>query len=548
MGKTKINCPNCGVDIDVDEVFKQKAEEDIKKDYDEKLSRQVQQLNIKKEEVDAEKLRVKRLIEEQDDIIRGKLIQERGKLVKEAEFAAKRELEFEMVKLKQDVDIKSKENKQYKMKEVDLLNKERELKEKEEHMKIDMKKMMLEKEEEIREKAVKAEQERNEIRMMEYDRELEDQKKQLSEMKKKEIEFKNKEKELKDSEEQLRIDLEKQMLGREKMIEEKIQKREQEKSELKKMEFEKRLEDQNKELSLMKVREVEFKNKEKELNEKEEQLKLDMEKQMSDQLKMVEEKTIKKEQEKNELRQREYEKQLDDQKKMIDELKKKAEQGSMQLQGEVQELAIEDFLKNTFPFDKIIEVKKGEKGADAVQLVINNLQQECGKIIYESKRTKNFSEGWIEKLKDDQIKQQADIAVIVTETMPKDMDRFGQKQGIWICSFSEIKSLSIVFREMLLRTHAVRSVNVNKGDKMEMLYSYLTSSEFRQQVETIVDGFSNMQTDLNREKIAMEKIWSSREKQIRKVLLSTSSMFGSIKGLAGSSIEDIKSLEMPDGE
>ncbi|MBS1518637.1 MAG: DUF2130 domain-containing protein [Bacteroidetes bacterium] len=429
--------------------------------------------------MEAEKLRVKKLIEEQDDIIRGKLIQERGKLMKEAEFNVKRELEFEMMKLKQDMDAKSKENRQFRMKELDVLNKERDLKEKEEQMKLEMKKKMLEMEEEIKEKVIRAEKEKNEVRILEVTKQLDEQNNQLNELKKKEIEFKNKEQELKDREEQLKIEMEKQMFDNAKIIEDKI---------------------------------------------------------------------LKREQEKNELKNREYEKQLEDQKKLIDELKKKAEQGSMQLQGEVQELALEEFLRNAYPFDKITEVKKGEKGADAVQIVVNSFQQECGRIIYESKRTKAFSEGWIEKLKEDQKKQQADISVIVTESMPKDMERFGQRNGVWICSFSEVKGLSLVLREMLLRTHSMKSVNENRSDKMEMLYSYLTSNEFRQQVESIVEGFTSLQNDINKEKIAMEKMWSSREKQIRKVLVNTSSMFGSIKGLAGNSIQDIKALEMPDEE
>lgn len=479
MTKTKISCPNCGVDIDVDEVLKQKAEETIKKDYEDKLTKQIVIYNKKKEEMEAEKLRVKKLIEEQDDIIRGKLIQERGKLMKEAEFNVKRELEFEMMKLKQDMDAKSKENRQFRMKELDVLNKERDLKEKEEQMKLEMKKKMLEMEEEIKEKVIRAEKEKNEVRILEVTKQLDEQNNQLNELKKKEIEFKNKEQELKDREEQLKIEMEKQMFDNAKIIEDKI---------------------------------------------------------------------LKREQEKNELKNREYEKQLEDQKKLIDELKKKAEQGSMQLQGEVQELALEEFLRNAYPFDKITEVKKGEKGADAVQIVVNSFQQECGRIIYESKRTKAFSEGWIEKLKEDQKKQQADISVIVTESMPKDMERFGQRNGVWICSFSEVKGLSLVLREMLLRTHSMKSVNENRSDKMEMLYSYLTSNEFRQQVESIVEGFTSLQNDINKEKIAMEKMWSSREKQIRKVLVNTSSMFGSIKGLAGNSIQDIKALEMPDEE
>ena len=138
-------------------------------------------------------------------------------------------------------------------------------------------------------------------------------------------------------------------------------------------------------------------------------------------------------------------------------MKRKSEQGSMQTQGEVLELALEDLLTSLFPVDKIDEVPKGIKGADVIHTVINALQQECGKIIYESKRTKAFSEGWIDKLKDDQRTQQADIAVIVTETMPKDMDRFNQKDGVWICNFQEIKSLAYVLREMIIKTYTAKA-------------------------------------------------------------------------------------------
>jgi len=245
------------------------------------------------------------------------------------------------------------------------------------------------------------------------------------------------------------------------------------------------------------------------------------------------------------MKNKELEKKLEDQKKLIDEMQRKAEQGSMQLQGEIQELALEDFLKAQFPFDIISEVPKGVRGADAIQSVINSLQQDCGKIIYESKRTKKFSDEWLEKLKNDQKNQQAEIAVIVTESMPKEMERFGQKNGVWICSFQEIKSLSFVLREMLIKTQSIRVAQENKGDKMEMLYIFLTSTEFRQQVEAIVDGFSQLKSDIDSEKRAMQKIWKEREKQIEKVMNNTIDMYGSIRGIAGNAIGTIQALELP---
>jgi hypothetical protein len=294
----------------------------------------------------------------------------------------------------------------------------------------------------------------------------------------------------------------------------------------------------------LKKKEIEILRKEKDLEEAQEQMQLDMDKKMLEKQNEIEEKARNKEQEKSELKFKEYQKQLNDQKKLIEEMKRKSEQGSMQTQGEVLELALEDLLTTLFPVDKIDEVPKGIKGADVIHTVINTLQQECGKIIYESKRTKAFSEGWIDKLKDDQRTQQADIAVIVTETMPKDMDRFNQKHGVWICNFQEIKSLAYVLREMIIKTYMAKASQTNKGDKMEMLYDFLTGTEFRQQVESIVEGFTSMKDDLEKEKRSMASIWKTREKQIEKVINNTIDMYGSIKGIAGNAVASIKQLEL----
>jgi hypothetical protein len=306
------------------------------------------------------------------------------------------------------------------------------------------------------------------------------------------------------------------------------------------------VEKKSKENIELKKKEIEILRKEKELKEKEEQLKIDIEKEFLSKAFEREQEIRKQESEKNELKNKELIKQLEDQKKLVEEMRRKSEQGSMQMQGEVQELALEELLRNQFPFDLINEVPKGIKGADCIQLVRNSFQQDCGKIIYESKRTKDFGKDWIDKLKDDQKNQQAEIAVIVTETMPKDMDRFGQKNGVWICNFQEIKSLSFVLREMLIKTQSVRVAQENKGEKMGLLYNYLTSLEFRQQVEAIVEGFTQLKTDIESEKRAMQRIWKEREKQIEKVINNTINMYGSIKGIAGTAIGTIKNLELPE--
>ncbi|WP_281846456.1 DUF2130 domain-containing protein [Olleya namhaensis] len=257
------------------------------------------------------------------------------------------------------------------------------------------------------------------------------------------------------------------------------------------------------------------------------------------------EKIKKSEEDKNELRFKEMQKQLEDQKKLTEEMKRKQEQGSMQLQGEVQELAIEEWLAAQFPLDTIEEIKKGARGGDCFQIVHSRTEQNCGTIYYESKRTKDFQPSWIEKFKADIRDKGANIGVLVTEVMPSDMDRMGLKDGIWICNYDEFKGLCAVLREGILQVNNAIITQENKGDKMDLLYDYLTSNTFRMQIEAIVEGFTQMKSDLESEKRSMQRIWKQREKQIEKVVTNTIDMYGSIKGIAGNAIQSVKALELP---
>lgn len=259
------------------------------------------------------------------------------------------------------------------------------------------------------------------------------------------------------------------------------------------------------------------------------------------------EKTKKEEKERTDMIIKDLQKKYDDQKKLTDEMKRKQEQGSMQLQGEVQELAIEDWLRTHFPFDTIEEVKKGARGADCIQIVNSRVKENCGSIYYESKRTKDFSKTWIEKFKNDIREKGATVGVFVTDAMPPDMDRMGLKDGIWICSFEEFKGLCFVIREHICELDLALSSQENKGDKMHMLYDYLTSNEFKLQVEGILDGYIQMQNDLESEKRSIAGLWKKREKQLQKVLSNTNFMYNSLKGIAGSAIQPIQFLELPEG-
>lgn len=235
--------------------------------------------------------------------------------------------------------------------------------------------------------------------------------------------------------------------------------------------------------------------------------------------------------------------------KQLEDAQREIAQGPAQRQGEVQELAIEKWLMESFPSDTITEIKKGTRGADCLHVVNTRARKSCGSIYYESKRTRKFQPTWIEKFKNDMREKAADIGVIVTDAMPRGMDRMGLRDGVWICSFEEFKGLCKVLRESVVQISQSVAAQENRGDKMSLLYDYLTSNEFKLQIEAIVEGFTQMQLDLNTERRAMENAWKKREKQIDKVLLNTNYMYSSIKGIAGSVVPSVPQLEFqPDGE
>ncbi|WP_234461976.1 DUF2130 domain-containing protein [Pedobacter segetis] len=305
-------------------------------------------------------------------------------------------------------------------------------------------------------------------------------------------------------------------------------------------------------LKAARLKELDFLKKEAELKNKEADLELSLQRKLQEERSVLTEQIRKQEIEKSllkdteyQLKFKEYEKQIEDQKKLVDEMKRKAEQGSMQLQGEVQELIVEELLQNNFPFDIISEVGKGIRGADCIQTIRNTSGQECGKIIYESKRTKDFGGDWIEKLKKDKIAIGADVAVIVTQCYPKGMDCFGEKDGVWICSFEELKAVAFVLRDSITKLFVATKSQENRGDKMHMLYDYLTSSEFSSQWNAISEGFMSMKMSIQSERNAMERMWKSREKQLEKVLLNAVHISGSIEGIAG---KDVVKLSLGNGD
>ncbi len=313
--------------------------------------------------------------------------------------------------------------------------------------------------------------------------------------------------------------------------------------------LQKELEEKSKQVQELHQKEAEIERLKRENNEAESRLKAENEKKLNEKLETEREKIEKALHEKNELKFKQQEEQLEMLRNELKNAQRKAELSSQQLQGEVQELAIEEFLRQKFPLDCIEEIKKGQRGGDCIQVVHTREFQNCGKIYYESKRTKEFQKAWVEKLKSDMREIGADVGVIVSEALPKEMERMGLFEGVWVCSFEEFKGLSAVLREGVIQVGLAKKSQENKGDKVNLLYHYLTSSEFSMQVNAIIEGFERLRVDLEREKRAMNKIWKSREKQMEKVFEGTINMYGSIKGIMGNAIGQVKALELGyDGE
>jgi hypothetical protein len=240
----------------------------------------------------------------------------------------------------------------------------------------------------------------------------------------------------------------------------------------------------------------------------------------------------------------EFEKKLQDASIANEEMKRKLEQGSQQTQGEVLELEIEQMLRQSFPHDDISPVAKGVRGADVLQVVKNNFGQECGTIVWELKRTKAWSNEWITKLKDDQRNIKADVAIIISQVLPPDIKSFGNKDGVMIGNYESIMALAGLLRGHLIDINSVKLVSVGKAEKMEILYNYLAGNEFKMRVEAIVEAFTAMQDDIEREKRWFTAKWAKQEKYIRKVIDNTVGMHGDLQGIMGKSLGEIKGLEM----
>ena len=497
----KIKCPSCGAPIDVNKVLYHQLEDEVRKDFDANVKKAVQEKQrilkkeVKEEHAEEVKALEKELKEKSDQVKElNKSKAEIGRLKREKdELRDKITSELEQ-QLSETLAEKETETKQFKDK--------------------------------LREK---------------YNRQLASEQAKLRE-----------EKEAVEKE-RLEFDANVKKAVQEKERDLKKEAKEERAEEVKALKDElKEKSDQVKELNKSKAEIERLKREKDELQDK-----ITFEKEQEHRQKLNEEKAKIKQFEEEKAKQKitEVELKITERDKFIDQLKddlKKAEQKANQvpapLKGEAQELAIEEWLEEQFPLDAIEEIKKGQSGADCLQTVRNSLGKDCGTIYYESKRTKTFQKNWIDKFNADIRAKKADIGVLVTQAMPKNMERFGLKDRIWICSFDEFKGLCHVFRNFLIQMSNAVVAQKNKGGKMAMLYDYLTSPEFQSQFGAVVEAYKQMGEDLEAEKRAMQRLWKKREKQIEKALDGLAGMYGAIEGIAGNAIQAPVSLELPAGD
>jgi hypothetical protein len=304
------------------------------------------------------------------------------------------------------------------------------------------------------------------------------------------------------------------------------------------------LAERDKKLAVAQQAQAEAIKKQRELDDAKRELDLSIEKRVQESLATAREQAKREAETDLKMKMAEKEQTITAMQRQIEDLKRRAEQGSQQLQGEVQELEIEAILKQSFPGDMFTPVAKGEFGGDVVHAVSRGEGQPCGTILWESKRTKHWSDGWLSKLRDDQRAAKADLAVIVTQALPKGVETFGHVEGVWVTGTRTFVPLAIALRHTLLELALARQAGEGQQTKMELVYQYLTGHRFRQRVTAIIEKFEEMQADLSKERSTMTKLWAKREMQIQSVLAATAGMYGDLQGIAGQAIETIEALDI----
>ncbi len=382
------------------------------------------------------------------------------------------------------------------------------------------------------------------VKVEELERLLKEKDERLKQSEEKEMELLKKKQELEERERRMELDVMKRLEEEKRTLIIELEKDMAERSSRELRELEEKLKQKEAFLEEARKKELELMKKHSELEEKQKEMELEIQRKLMEERSKLEKEIRERHLEEQKFKDAEKEKTIRDLQEQIEVLRQKAEQGSQQLQGEVLELELEEELSRFFPYDEVIEVKKGQRGADIVQKVRTTSGYHCGTIVWETKRAKNWSGEWLPKLKDDMKSHKADMGVLCSTVLPKDVDRFTINGDVVVTRTVFAIPVATLIREQIIRISRERNISESMSDKKDLLFSYLTGSEFRQNMGGMVEAFMEMKRDLDSEKNSMERIWSKREKQMVRVLKNLSSIYGSMQGIAGASMPLIKGLEM----
>lgn len=358
--------------------------------------------------------------------------------------------------------------------------------------------------------------------------------------------LKEQEKGLKASQQALEEEIDKRLAAEKVRLQETAQKKATEAQAQKTAALERELKEKQAQLSAAQKLELELRKNRQKLEERQEALDLEVQRKIDEQRKKIVEETAKRSAEEQQLKLRQKDDLIKAMESKIGDLQRRIETGSQEAQGEALEGELKDTLQQAFPFDLFEDIKKGQRGADILQRVRNRAGKDCGTILWESKNTKDFQKTWLDKLKGDQQQAGADIGVIMSIALPKEVDGFGVYQDVWITDYRSAVNLATAFRETLIRVERERLVSQSQDSAKDILYQYVTGQEFTLQVKAIVDAFTRMQEELDKERRAMQRIWAGREKQIQAVVQNVINIRGSIEGYVGGpkALPEIESLSL----
>ena len=390
-------------------------------------------------------------------------------------------------------------------------------------------------------------QEAMSVELKDRDNRIQESEKKLQHSQEKELEIRKQARELEAREKSLDKELDKRLKEEATKLEETLNLRVREDAALEMDDIRNQLNETNTKMDAARKTELVLRKEIRVAEESKKDMELEVQRKLDTERNAIEEKAREKYAEQSQLKLKERDKQISDLRKSLDDAKRKSEQGSMETQGEALEIHLEEQLRAQFLHDIVSPVLKGVRGADLIQEVRDPSLASCGTIIWEAKNTKKWQPAWLQKLRDDQRMSSANIAILVSTALPDGIQHFGVVDGVWVASVQSYLPLAIALREQLIQVNFARSASKGKNEKMEFMYEYLSGTEFQQKIEGIVEAFTSMQDQVNRERRAMEKLWKEREKQIQRITTNTVGMYGDIRGIIGSSVPPIKALEL-DGD